>query len=103
MSEKAADKIISRLVARFKPESVSVAKADIIGYYFDEKTKTLHLLSQKDADIFTSKGKQWAKINDIEVMCEVCGIHPATTTIKDGRWQGKQVCRICKRNYEIAD
>ncbi len=63
-SEKATEEIVNKLVARFKPESVSVAQADIIGYRFDEETKTLHLLSQKDADILTSKGKEWSKISD---------------------------------------
>jgi hypothetical protein len=50
---------VGALVEKLKPEKAILAKSDIVGYIFEEETKTLQFLSQKEADELTRQGKQW--------------------------------------------
>lgn len=64
MPKSKIEKAMDKLIAKFKPNHIVVAQADIVGYRFDEDSKALHFLSQADADALTAKQVPWTKIDE---------------------------------------
>lgn len=62
--EKATERWIKNLTDMLKPEEVIVAKAMIVGYAWDEKTKTLYFLSRKETKSYDKSGLEWVRFGD---------------------------------------
>lgn len=55
---------IKTLTELLKPREVIVAKARIVGYSWNERTKTLYFLSRKECRSYDKNGLDWVRLGN---------------------------------------